>query len=80
MLMSREELDGYVNYRCRGPSFPLACNDTRLDGSEENPQTMFNKVEVQSKQRGRGILSVCVCVYVYTCVCVCVCVCACIQC
>lgn len=40
-LMDQLAADGYVNYRCRGPGFPLICNDSvaRLDGSEENPQS-----------------------------------------
>jgi hypothetical protein len=38
----------YVNYRCRGPAFPLNCTDSvaRLDGSEENRQSEIINVEV----------------------------------
>ena len=46
--MDQLAADGYVNYRCRGPGFPLICNDSvaRLDGSEENPQSETIFIEV----------------------------------
>ena len=75
MLMANEELMDYVNLRCRGPDFPskFACNESvaAIHGSEENPRTVLNKIEVS------GSLSVCMCVCVCVCVCVCMCVCVC---
>jgi hypothetical protein len=46
--MEQLKTDGYVNYRCRGPAFPLSCTDSvaKLDGSEENRQSEIINVEV----------------------------------
>ena len=46
--MEQLRIEGYVNYRCRGPAFPLNCTESvaPLDGSEENPQSEVINVEV----------------------------------
>ena len=46
--MEQLSAKGYVNYRCRDPSFPLNCTESvsPLDGTEKNPQSEIVKVEV----------------------------------
>ena len=46
--MEQLRTEGYVNYRCRGPAFPLNCTESvaPLDGSEENRQSEVINVEV----------------------------------
>ena len=59
--MDMSEVMGYVNYRCRGPGFPLSCDESvaNLVGSVENRTTEINKVEV---------LHLTLCVLIYACV------------
>ena len=46
--MEQLKTEGYINYRCRGPLFPLNCTESvsPLDGTEQNPQSETVNVEV----------------------------------
>jgi hypothetical protein len=61
--MEQLKTDGYVNYRCRGPAFPLNCTDSvaTLDGSEENRQSQIINVEVYACTY-TVIITLCLCV------------------
>ena len=62
--MDMPEAMGYVNYRCRGPGFPLSCDESvaKLAGSVENRTTEINKVEVLLQYLTSVCVNICMCI------------------